>query len=507
MRNFTRGATEIDGAGTRRIRGRAARLHAALAACALVAPAPASAVLSTSVVSSSVAGPNAAMTEGGASVACPAGKLVSGGGARVDQTVLSNGTHLAGSFPTPDGIDQSRDGDRNPTAWIGAGAIGGQATNGVTTWAYAVCLDAGPAATRVAYASTPGPSETFTGKLATVTCPAGTRPLSGGARTTPGTVGSLKPNGSFPSDATGAPVLSGANPSSWTAAGLNGGQPPNANTTHGFAICTAPGAAIPLVTVQNARVDGPGEASTGAQVTTTCPAGTALLGGGGWISDRFALPGSQGDHLTGSFPSDASGTPVTSGTAGSWTASSHTGGTVSGPLTDTNVWAMCASEPAAGGGGGGGSGAPGALTPPPVVAPIGNVAGGISINQVRESVRRQMIPKGTAARISVLLRNGGATLSFKALDAGKLVIRWRTVSVKVRGRRTKAVLVAEGRRTFERSGTRTVNVKLTKAGRRLLRGARRLRLTAEGSFTRPGRKPVTGTKSFVLTRDAATAAP
>ncbi len=502
---------DIEGRGTRSSRGRSravACASAVLAAAAAIAlPASAGAALSTSVVSSSVAGPNAAMTEGDASVAC-AGKLVSGGGARVDQTVLSNGTHLAGSYPTPDGIGQSANGDAGPTAWIGAGAIGGQATNGVTTWAYGICLDAGPAATRVVYASTPGPSETFTGRLATASCPAGTRLLSGGARTTPGTVGSLKPNGSFPSDGSGAPVLSGANASSWTAAGLNGGQPPNANTTHAFAICTAPGAATPTVTVENARVDGPENASTGAQVTTTCPAGSLLLGGGGWISDHFALPGSQGDHLTGSFPSDASGTPVTAGTASSWTASSHTGGTYSGPLTDTNVWAMCATEAGTGPGGSGGGGAgPGAGAPPPGVAPIGDIAGGITVSRVLQSVRRQMIPKGNAARIPELLRKGGARLSFKALDAGTLVIRWRTVSVKVRGKRTKAIVVAEGRQTFPRSGTRTVNVKLTKAGRRVLRGATRLRLTAVGTFTRKGRKPVTGTKAFVLTRNAATAAP
>jgi hypothetical protein len=483
----------------------AARLSAVLALAALVSPASAGAALSTSVVSASVAGPNAAMNEGGASADC-AGRLVTGGGARVDQTVLSNGTHLAGSFPTPDGIGQSVDGDATPTAWLGAGAIGGQATNGVTTWAYGICLDAGPAATKVAYSSTPGPSETFTGKLATVTCPAGTRLLSGGARTTPGTVGSLKPNGSFPSNGSGAPVLSGLNPASWTAAGLNGGQPPNANTTHGFAICTAPGAATPTVAVQNARVDGPENASTGTQVTTTCPDGTVLLGGGGWISDRFALPGSQGDHLTGSFPSDASGTPVTSGPASSWTASSHVGGTYSGPLTTTDVWAMCASEPAVPGGPGGGAG-PGANLPPPQVAPIGNIAGGITTSRVLQAVRRQMVPKGSSAKIQNLLHQGGAKLSFKALDAGTLTIRWRTVSVKVRGRRTKAIVVANGRRTFPRSGTRTVNMKLTRAGRRVLRGAKRLRLTAEGTFTSTGRKPISGTKAFVVTRNAATAEP
>jgi hypothetical protein len=68
--------------------------------------ASATAALSTSVVSASTAGPNAAMTEGDVAAGCTGG-LLSGGGARVDQSVLSNGTHLVGSFPTPDGAAQS----------------------------------------------------------------------------------------------------------------------------------------------------------------------------------------------------------------------------------------------------------------------------------------------------------------------------------------------------------------------------------------------------------------
>jgi hypothetical protein len=483
----------------------------ALSVAAVALPASAAA-LSTSVVSASATGPYAAMTEGDASAAC-SGRLVSGGGARVDQSILSNGTHLAGSFPTPDAIGQSADADVSPTAWIGAGAIGGQATTGVTTWAYAICLDAGPGSTRVSVASTPGPSATFTGALAVATCPAGTRLLSGGARTTPGTVGSLKPNGSFPSDASGNPVVAGANPQSWTAAGLNGGQPPNANTTHGFAICATAGAANPAVTVQNARIDGPGDASTGGEATTTCPAGTVLLGGGGYISDHFALPGSQGDHLTGSFPSDANGTPITSGAASSWTASSHIGGTVSGPLTDTNVWAMCAGTPSggaagggSGGGAGGGGGGGGGNLPPPTIKPIGPIAGGITTAQILQSVRRQMIPKGNAARLSEIRKNDGAKLEFKALDAGKLLIRWLTPATSGR-KKLKQTVVAQGRQTFARSGTRTISVKLTTAGKRLLHGATRVRLVAEGTFTAKGRKPILGTKQFVLTRKAATVAP
>jgi hypothetical protein len=498
-------STAISGTIRARARG-AALLMAGTGALALPASA---AALATSVVGASVAGPNAAMTEGDSAVSCGS-RLVSGGGARTDQPVLSNGTHLAGSFPTPDGIGQAADGDVSPTTWIGAGAIGGQATSGVTTWAYGICLDAGPAATRVVVSSKPGPSGTFTGVLATATCPAGTRLLSGGARTTPGTIGSLKPNGSYPSDASGAPVVSGTNPTSWTAAGLNGGAGDTNNTTHAFAICANAGAANPTVTVQNARVDGPGDASTGGQVTTTCPGGTVLLGGGGYISDHFALPGSQGDHLTGSFPSDANGAPVTSGPAGSWTASSHIGGTVSGPQTDTNVWALCASEPGAAGepGSPGGPGSAG----PPVVAPSGPVSGGVTVAQLRASLHRQMTPQGNAAKIATMRRRGGAALPFKALDAGRVVIRWyqtvpATPPQRRKGHRTRLVLFAQGRQTFQRSGAKTVTMRLTAAGRRGLAHATRVKLTAKGTFTRATGKPIADSRNFVLTRHAASTTP
>ena len=99
----------------------------------------------------------------------------------------------------------------------------------------------------------------------------------------------------------------------------------------------------PTVTVKNAEVSGPTAASSGATATVSCPANTVLVGGGAFISNSFGIPASQGDHLTGDFPSDSSGNPVTSGSAGSWTAASHTGGQSSSG-TATDVWALCGSQ-------------------------------------------------------------------------------------------------------------------------------------------------------------------
>ena len=106
-----------------------------------------------------------------------------------------------------------------------------------------------------------------------------------------------------------------------------------------------------------------------------------------------------------------------------------------------------------------------------------------------------------------LLKKGGAILSFKSLDAGRLVVRWSSAPTTVRGKKTKAMLVAQGRMTFEHSGTKTVYVRLTAAGRRVLRHAKRVRLTAKGTFTRTNAKPIVGTKGFVVTRGGATTTP
>jgi hypothetical protein len=59
-----------------------------------------------------------------------------------------------------------------------------------------------------------------------------------------------------------------------------------------------------------------------------------------------------------------------------------------------------------------------------------------------------------------------------------VVIRWHS------GR----VLVAVGKVKFTRAGTAKLTIKLTRAGRRLLRAAKRLKLTAGGTFA-PSRQP------------------
>jgi hypothetical protein len=552
-------------------------LLAALAAGLPTAAAAQAAAPATSVVTASVIGPSTTFSEVSTSTDCGT-RLVSGGGTRLAQstpTVEHNGIRLYASVPSRDGAAVSESGDVSPTRWLSSGGSGGGVPNDAQTIGYGLCLDAGPAATQVVVTSAVGPGGTYATAQTTATCPAGSRLLSGGARTTPGTVGSLKPSGSFPSDAAGHPLLSGEDPQSWTVVGLNGGGGDQGNATHAFAVC-ATGADLPAISIAHAVVPGPAPASTAAQVSVACPAGTALLGGGGFISDAFGLPGSQGDHITGSYPSDTRGTPVGSGGASAWTTASHTGGVESGSLTQTDVWALCGRAadapapppPASGGAAPANTKAPaisgarmsgqllsattgtwtnrpasyayawlrctrGASSCAPIrgaaksryrllLADVGArirvrvtarnaagtglaavspatpavAAGPLSAAQLRLDLRRQIVPTGRGTLIAPLLSRGSAALTFRALRAGRVTIAWTRPAAKGR----PATVVARGSRTFAGALIATIDVRLTAAGRRVLRAPARVRLTATGTLTRGGTPTVRTSRSLLLTR-------
>jgi hypothetical protein len=114
--------------------------------------------------------------------------------------------------------------------------------------------------------------------------------------------------------------------------------------------------------------------------------------------------------------------------------------------------------------------------------------------QIRALLRTQITPRGRASRIGALLKRG-YRLRFRALTAGTAKVAWLLVP-----KRGKRVLIASGRHRFGVAGTATIKVTLTAAGRRALRRAKRLRLTAKGTFTPAGAAPVTATRQFTLRR-------
>ena len=119
-----------------------------------------------------------------------------------------------------------------------------------------------------------------------------------------------------------------------------------------------------------------------------------------------------------------------------------------------------------------------------------------TVAQLMASLDSQLTAKGKTAKIAALLKTKGYAMSFTALGAGVVVIDWYYLPSS----KTKPVLVAAGKRTFEAAGTLPITVKLTAKGKQLLKKARRIRLTAKGTFTAPGKPAVSATTSFTLTR-------
>ena len=60
------------------------------------------------------------------------------------------------------------------------------------------------------------------------------------------------------------------------------------------------------------------------------------------------------------------------------------------------------------------------------------------------------------------------------------------------------MLVASGHMAL--SSARSTKIKLTPAGKRLLKTVKNLKLTARGTFTPTGRTPVIATRVFVLSK-------
>jgi hypothetical protein len=131
----------------------------------------------------------------------------------------------------------------------------------------------------------------------------------------------------------------------------------------------------------------------------------------------------------------------------------------------------------------------------------GNVTATISSAQLKASLAGQLTPTGKAATIAALLRSGGYAVSFKALEAGTVTIDWYQVPAGAKLTKTtkaKPMLVASGKLTFAGTGTGTLKVRLTAAGRRLLKHAKRVKLEAKGTFTPTHEAPVSAMVGLVV---------
>ena len=127
----------------------------------------------------------------------------------------------------------------------------------------------------------------------------------------------------------------------------------------------------------------------------------------------------------------------------------------------------------------------------------------ISKAQIAALLGQQLVPSGRAATIGALLKAGGLTMPFTALEAGRLVVDWYAVPTGAKlakYSKAKPVLVASGQMTFSGAKTGKVKVKLTEAGRPLLRHTNRIKLQATGTFMPTGGTEVGATRGLSITR-------
>ena len=114
---------------------------------------------------------------------------------------------------------------------------------------------------------------------------------------------------------------------------------------------------------------------------------------------------------------------------------------------------------------------------------------------------KELTPTGAAAKLASVLKAGVFSQSFKAPGSGTTVIGWYYLppGAKLATRaKPSPILVAAGKGSSAAAGPTTIKVKLTAAGKSLLKHAKQIKLTAKCTFTPAGESPVTSVKTFLL---------
>jgi hypothetical protein len=169
--------------------------------------------------------------------------------------------------------------------------------------------------------------------------------------------------------------------------------------------------------------------------------------------------------------------------------SATAGGVTSSPATSAATGVVKAAS-STGGGTGGGTGGTGGNT-----GGQGGSGGTVTLSasKIRGLLRQVLAVHGKAGTIRGVLKHAGYSFSFAAPSAGRLVMGWYSTP-----KHGKKVLVATVTLVFHGSGRATAKIQLTAAGRRLLSGTRRMKLTAKGSFTPAGHGAVSASRQFTL---------
>jgi hypothetical protein len=116
------------------------------------------------------------------------------------------------------------------------------------------------------------------------------------------------------------------------------------------------------------------------------------------------------------------------------------------------------------------------------------------------ALSKSLTVSGPAASISAILRSGGFPAPVTAPAAGSVTITWYYLPAGARlARVVKPVVVARGSKTFAAPGQARIKLRLTAQGRKLLKNAKHVKLTAVGTFLPKHGKKASRSKSITLT--------
>lgn len=235
--------------------------------------------------------------------------------------------------------------------------------------------------------------------------------------------------------------------------------------------------------------------------------GAARFGGSLYVDSAGYAPSGGVDHsVVGVFSGNAlrEGLPISASTSGTFNSVAGPGAASFEALYPTVAAPGC-FEPAtctgvdlrskagtAGGSGGGGSTGGGGGAGRPAGGPGAGVAAALA------AIAGAAVPSGKLAKITVLLAHNGYAATFTAPAAGSLSIGWYQVPSGAHLAARKPVLVASGTAKFPVPGTRRLTIKLTAAGRSLLKRSGRLKLVAQAIFAPTGGPRSSATRGFTL---------
>jgi uncharacterized delta-60 repeat protein len=138
---------------------------------------------------------------------------------------------------------------------------------------------------------------------------------------------------------------------------------------------------------------------------------------------------------------------------------------------------------------------------PGATAPAGPVAPGakrppapLTRTQIARLLKAAISPRACHASVRELRRRRGCSLHVRTGTAGTLLVTWYVspaVAAHVARSKQRRVAIAGGRLKLSQSGTGVVKMRLTRAGLRLLRHARRtLTVSTLASFSAPKQRPI-----------------